>query len=114
MIRIFLALLLFSTISTAADIQLTWSTPNEREDGTAIQEIQNYNLYYTLNNVLQDTISIDESDNSYTIQNIEEGTHTFQISAVEFDNEGDLSTPITVSTSTSKPVKILLTVELVE
>ena len=64
MIRVFLALLLFSTISTAADIQLTWGTPTEREDGTAIQEIQGYNLYYTLNNVLQDLIEVDAASNT--------------------------------------------------
>ena len=109
-----LALLLFSTVSTAADIQLTWSTPNDREDGTPIQEIEKYNLYYTLNNVLQDVIKIDALANSYTIQNISTGNHTIQISTVEAGNEGDLSDPVTVSTSTSKPVKILLTVEIVE
>ena len=107
-------LLLFSTVSTAADIQLTWGTPTEREDGTAIQEIQGYNLYYTLNNVLQDVIEVDASANSYTIQNISTGNHTIQISTVEAGSEGDLSDPVTVSTSTSKPVKILLTVEIVE
>ena len=114
MIRVFLALLLFSTISTAADIQLTWGAPTEREDGTAIQEIQGYNLYYTLNNVLQDLIEVDASLNSYLIQDVSTGSHTIQISTVEAGLEGELSDPITVSTSISKPVKILITVELVE
>ena len=78
-----LALLVFSTVSLAADIQLTWDIPTEREDGSTIQEIERYNLYYTVNNVLQDTIEIDALSNSYTIQNIEIGTHILQISTVE-------------------------------
>ena len=107
-------LLLFSTVSTAADIQLTWGTPTEREDGTAIQEIQGYNLYYTLNNVLQDVIEVDALANSYLIQNISTGIHTFQISATEAGQEGQISNPYTLSTSTEKTVKILLTLELIE
>ena len=109
-----IVLLLFSTVSTAADIQLTWSTANDREDGTPIQEIEKYNLYYTLNNVLQDVIEVDALANTYLIQNISTGNHTIQISTVEAGIEGDLSDPVTVSTSTSKPVKILLTVEIIE
>ena len=109
-----LALLAFSTVSLAADIQLTWDIPTEREDGSTIQEIERYNLYYTVNNVLQDVIEIDASANTYTIQDIEIGTHILQISTVESGLEGELSAPVTLSTSNSKPVKILLTIEIVE
>ena len=109
-----LALLVLSTVSLAKDIKLTQSAPELREDGTAIQEIERYNLYYTHNNVLQDVIEIDALSNSYTIQDIETGTHTLQISTVEAGLEGELSDPLTLSTSNSKAVKILLTIELVE
>ena len=113
-ISLLLALLVFSTVSLAADIQLTWDIPTEREDGSTIQEIERYNLYYTVNNVLQDVIEIDASANTYTIQDIEIGTHILQISTVESGLEGELSAPVTLSTSNSKPVKILLTIEIVE
>ena len=109
-----LALLAFSTVSLAADIQLTWDIPTEREDGSTIQEIEQFNLYYTVNNVLQDTIQIDALSNTYTLQDVEIGTHILQISTVESGQEGDLSNPITLSTSNSKAVKIMLTVELIE
>lgn len=109
-----LALLVLSSITAATDIQLTWSTPELREDGSAIQEIEKFNLYYTVNNVLQDVIEIDALSNTHTLQNIEIGTHTLQISTVESGLEGDLSDPLTLSTSNSKAVKILLTVELIE
>ncbi len=109
-----LALLVFSSVTLATDIQLTWSTPELREDGTNIQEIERYNLYHSVNNVLQDTIEIDALSNSYTIQNIEIGSHILQISTVESGLEGDLSNPLTLSTFNSKAVKILLTVELKE
>ena len=113
-ISLLLALLVFSTVSLAADIQLTWDIPTEREDGSTIQEIERYNLYYTVNNVLQDVIEIDASANTYTIQDIEIGTHILQISTVESGLEGDLSNPVALSTSNSKAVKILLTIELIE
>ena len=113
-ISLLLALLVFSTVSLAADIQLTWDIPTEREDGSTIQEIEKFNLYYTFNNALQDVIEIDALSNSYTIQDIETGTHTLQISTVEAGLEGELSDPLTLSTSNSKAVKILLTIELVE
>ena len=107
-----LALLVLSSITAATDIQLTWSTPELREDGSTIQEIEKFNLYYTVNNVLQDTIEIDALSNTYTIQDIEIGTHILQISTVESGLEGELSDPVTLSTSNSKPVKILLTIEI--
>ena len=109
-----LALLVFSSITLATDIQLTWSTPELREDGSAIQEIEKFNLYYTVNNVIQDTIQIDALSNTYTIQDVEIGTHILQISTVESGLEGDLSNPVALSTSNSKAVKILLTIELIE
>ena len=109
-----LALLVLSSITAATDIQLTWSTPELREDGSAIQEIEKFNLYYTVNNVLQDTIQIDALSNTYTLQDVEIGTHILQISTVESGLEGDLSNPIALSTSNSKAVKIMLTIELIE
>ena len=109
-----LALLVLSSITAATDIQLTWSTPELREDGSTIQEIEKFNLYYTVNNVLQDTIQIDALSNTYTIQDVEIGTHILQICTVESGQEGALSNPIALSTSNSKAVKILLTFELAE
>lgn len=109
-----LALLVLSTISVATDLKLNWVKPELNQDGTAIQEIEKHNLYYTINNVLQDIIEVSALSDSYTIQNIKAGTHTLQVSTVADGTESELSTPKTVILSNSKPVKIHLTVEIIE
>ena len=109
-----LVLLFLSTTLLAESIRIAWSTPTEREDGTTIQEIEKYNLYYTHNNVLQAPIEVDASANTYTRQNLQQGSHTFQLTSFEDGLESELSDAYTMSTSISKPVKIVLTIELIE
>lgn len=112
-----LVLLVFSSITLATDIQLTWETPTEREDGTAIQEIEKYNLYHTVNDVLQSVIEVDPSDTSYTTLNAPTGIHSFVITTVTSNGESDKSNAASEYVpykAPSKPVKILLTVEILD
>lgn len=89
MIRIFLALLLFSTISTALPttqcIELTWTAPTEREDETPIQAIEKYNLYHSLDDILLPSLEINATATTYTTCNVPTGVHIFQITTTELD-----------------------------
>lgn len=110
----FLALLIFSSFVSAADIQLTWDQPELNEDGSQIQSIDKFVIYYSIDNVSQSAIEVDPILSGYTIPDVAEGSHTFQISTVAGGIEGDMSNPINVDASTSKPIKIVLIVELIE
>ena len=112
MIRFVFLMLLSFTVS-ATDIQLTWTQPELREDGSQIENIDRFNLYTTVNNGSQNVYEVAATLSSYTVYNVEKGTHTFQISTVEAGRESELSGPISVNVSPSKPVKIMLTVELI-
>ena len=113
MIRL-LALLLFSSFVSATDIQLDWVQPELNEDGSEIQSIDKFILYYSIDNVSQSTIEVDPLLSSYTIPDAAEGSHTFQISTVAGGLEGKASNPVNVDVSTSKPMKIELTVRIIE
>jgi len=89
--------MLFCLSAHATDILLTWETPTEREDGSQIQTIDRYNLYRTVNNVLQNNIEVSADAISFTIPEVQSGIHTFQISTVELGQEGALSDPISVT-----------------
>ena len=109
---VFLGLILAFNAS-ATDILLTWDKPEEREDGSPIKQIDRFNLYHFVDNVFQGVIEIPADDTRLQIPDVKTGNHTFQISTVEYGAEGAPSDPVTVTVSQSKPVKILLTVELV-
>ena len=101
----------------ATDILLTWNLPTEREDGSQIQKIDRFNLYQTVNNVLQSTIEISGDSTSFQIPEVETGSHTFQISTVEFGQEGAKSDPVSVNVTEkiiSKAGKIVLTIQVME
>jgi len=116
--RFFLAfLLIISFAANAADILLTWEPPTEREDGSQIEQIDRYNLYTTFNNVLQDVNEIAGDATSFQLSEVEAGTYTFQISIVEFGQEGLLSDPISLNINDkiiAKAGKIIVTVQVVE
>lgn len=110
-----LALLAFSSVTLATDIQLTWLTPELREDGTNIQEIEKYNLYHSVNNVLQDVIEISSSDTSFDALNLLPGNHSYQITAIESGIESDKSNSVSKyapDKDPSKTIQILLTIEV--
>ena len=104
----------FASGAYATDIQLTWETPTEREDGSQIDTIDRYNIYHSVDNVVQDTIEAQANSLAYTLVDVAQGSHTFQISTVEGGLEGVLSDPVNVDVTTSKPVKIELTVRVID
>lgn len=107
----------FANGAYAADILLTWTAPTEREDGSTIEGITGYNLYTTIDNVVQGVIEVSAGSTNLQLSEVAAGNYTFQISTVESGIEGDLSTPATVSVDElqqSKPVRIELTVRVIE
>ena len=101
----------------ATDILLTWDLPLEREDGSQIQTIDRFNLYQTVNNVLQSTIQVSGDSTSFQIPEVATGSHTFQISTVELGQEGALSDPVSLNIEEkviAKAGKIRLTIEVIE
>jgi len=101
-----LMLLLLTSMANATDIVLTWDKPLEREDGSQTETIGRFNLYTTIDNVLQDVNEIPGDALSFQLSEVEAGNYTFQISTVErYDYldkpteylEGALSDPISVN-----------------
>ena len=105
--------MLLSFAVSATDIQLTWDRPEVREDGSEIQTIDRFNLYHTANDGSANIIEIDSTLSSYQITDVEEGVHIFQISTVEAGLEGDPSDFVSIGVKQSKPVKILLQVQII-
>jgi hypothetical protein len=108
------ALFGFVSGAYATDIQLTWTAPEFREDGSALDTIDRYNIYYSIDNVVQDTIEVQADALDYTLVDVAAGSHTFQISTVEAGLEGERSDPVNVPVTTSKPIKIELTVRVID
>ena len=109
--------MLLTSMASATDILLTWDKPLEREDGSQIETIGRFNLYTTIDNVLQDVNEIPGDALSFQLSEVETGNYTFQISTVEFEQEGALSDPISVNISDkiiAKAGKILLTIQVIE
>ena len=113
MIR-FIFLLLFSLNAFATDILLSWEAPTQYEDGSALTQIDRFNIYYTVDNVLQDTIEVPATDTSYTLADVAKGAYVFQISTVSNGSEGEVSTPAVVNVDDKKPIKIELTVRVID
>lgn len=109
-----LLLLLFSASVFAADIELTWSPPTTDVKGNALGSIDGYNLYYSVNNAVQPVISIDAAATSHALSDVVNGSHTFQISTISNGVESELSSPVTANTEAGRPVRIELTVRVVE
>jgi len=104
----------FANGAYATDILLSWTAPTAYENGATISEITSYNLHYSIDNVVQESISIDGLETDYTLANVEEGSYTFQISTIASGMESELSDPINIDVLKSKPVKIELTVRVVD
>lgn len=111
---ILLFLMLFSANVLAADIELTWTAPTEREDGTQLESIDSYSIYTSIDNIVQPVISVAGTETSYVLADVAKGSYIFQISTVSGGTESDLSNPINVTISDSKPVKIEITVRVIE
>ena len=113
-------ILVFSAQLLARSIELTWVTPEVREDGTAIQSIDRFNIYHSIDNVIQDSVEVPATDISYTISEAQEGVHTFQVSTVEAEQEGEKSPAISalilapIEIVISKPAYPTLTVRVID
>ena len=98
-------LMLISAQLLAQTIELTWTLPELREDGTAIETIDRFNLYQTANDGSQNVYEIDSTSTSFQILDVQEGAYSFQISTVESGQEGAKSPPV--------PVVVLAPIEIV-
>lgn len=111
------SMLVFSVQVSATDIIIKWNQPETLEDGSEITSIDRFNIYHTANNGSESAIEVDSNDTSYQISDIETGNHSFQITTVSNGIESDRSNTALYHepfVPPSKPVKILLTVEIVE
>ena len=125
MIR-FILLMLFSVHLLADEILLTWTLPEIRDNGSQIEIIDRFNIYQTVNNSSPIIFEVGAALSSFQIPDVSEGNHTFQISTVErytnsvgenYEVESELSDPITINVLPvviSKPIKMMLTVELIK
>ena len=113
----FLFMMALSAGAMGSDIALKWDLPTEREDGSRIESIDMLKIYQTINNSDVSVIEVDSASTSYQAHDVEVGLYTFQISTVEDGQEGALSDPISVNVSPvlkSKPIKMLISIELIE
>lgn len=99
--------------ASAADIKLTWDAPTQNEDGSTITQIDGYNIYHTINNNESNVITLGNVT-EHTIKNVNNSSHIFQISTIANSLESELSDPVSATVNESKPVKIKLTVEVVQ
>jgi hypothetical protein len=117
MIKRILFLMILTSVVNATDILLTWETPTGREDGSQIETIDRFNLYTTIDNVLQSVIEVPATDTSFQLPEVQTGSYTFQISTVEFGQEGALSDPISINITDkiiAKAAKFVLTIQAIE
>jgi hypothetical protein len=117
MIKRILFLMLLTSVVNATDILLTWETPTGREDGSQIETIDRFNLYTTIDNVLQSVIEVPATATSFQLPEVQTGSYTFQISTIEFNQEGALSDPVSVNIADeiiAKPAKFILTIQAIE
>jgi hypothetical protein len=75
-------------------IELTWNLPEFREDGSKIESIDRFNIYVYFNDVLQNVIEVAGDVTVYELLEVETGDYSFQISTVEYGQEGKLSPKI--------------------
>lgn len=113
-VLIALFILALSAVASATDIELTWTAPTQDIKGNALSEIDGYKLYYSVNNVVQPVIDISPAMNVHVLNDVVNGSHTFQISTISNGLESDLSSPVNVDTEAGKPVRIELTVRVVD
>jgi hypothetical protein len=120
MIKQILFLMILTSVVNATDILLTWETPTEREDGSAIETIDRFHIYQTTNDGSQNVYEADATSTSYQILDVQEGSYSFQISTVEDAHEGSKSPPIPLSIIPpiqiviSKPSYPTLTVKVID
>lgn len=108
------ALFGFAKGAYATDIQLIWEAPDQYEDGTPLTAIGGYTLYYTLDNVVQTPIQVEASRTDHTLVDVAAGSYTFQVATSSGGSESERSEPVSVTIDDKKPIKIELTVRVVD
>lgn len=111
----FLALLfLLPSIASAADIYIHWTAPETREDGSQIESLDGYNVYYSIDNGFQSAQPV--ADTNFLLENVSVGLYTIQVTAIEGGLESEKSSPVTVRVTEvqkAKPGRVVITVDFV-
>ena len=106
-------LLLVSLGASAEDIRLAWTEPTTRGDGSAVVSIDKYDILHSINNVAQPPIEVGVGIVEYVVVDVAQGTHVFQIRAVEGGLEGRYSDPVSASFLQARIGPMLITIEVV-
>jgi hypothetical protein len=93
-------------------IKLTWEAPTEREDGTAIAQIDRYDIHHTANNVFQGIIQVQAPSVEHYLVDVAAGNHTLTIRAVEGDVLGIMSSPATATILQAQIGPMTLTIQV--
>lgn len=79
----------------AGDATLNWAPPTEREDGTPLEAVSGYRIYYGRDpEQLEHEIEVDRDVTEYQIDNLESGDWYFAVVAIS--EEGLESAPSSV------------------
>lgn len=78
-------------------IELTWSTPTEREDGSLIEVIDRYDINFSIEGVDQPIIPVDSVNNSYYLIDVSPDDYVFKIRTVENGLVGRYSSPVSTN-----------------
>ena len=81
-------------VAETKDIYLSWSLPNENEDGSTITSIDRFNLYWGLAGSFQNVIQVEATSVNYTLANVSQGTYSFYMTTVSGGVEGNPSASI--------------------
>lgn len=110
------ALFGFANGAYATDIELTWGAPTSDDDGKPLASLDGYNIYYSVDNVVQSPIVVASGVENYTLTDVAPGSYTFQITALgNGDQESDRSDPQNVDIGGSgAPAKVEITVRVIE
>lgn len=93
-------------------IKLTWETPTERQDGTAIESLDRYDIHHTANNVFQGVYAIAAPSNEHYLVDVAAGNHTLTIRAVEGEVLGVMSSPATATILQAQIGPMTLTIQV--
>ena len=93
-------------------VKLSWTAPTVREDGTAIESIDRYDIHHTANNSFQGVYQVAAPANEYYLIDVATGNHTLTIRAVEGDVLGVMSSPATATILQAQIGPMTLTIQV--
>lgn len=77
------ALLAVSIPASAENLAVVWEAPTHRVDGSQIESLDGYTLYYSIDNAPQAPISLDPSVSEYVFTDLGPGTYEAYLTARE-------------------------------